>query len=338
MKVEVIPGKVWVEINQFEIEGTPPAIKMSVSASHIFPDRKSEFRLSMKVLAWDALVGTASVGLFIPHGTNKQQQEALVVLPSDVVHTIESLRQRNKSDDVTFHVEISGLYIAWPTSPHQTSPLDMQPFKGGNSFRVSISEWKNVLGLAGHRIMLLDRTVVEKLEELRRKWGLWRVEDVLFKFIEAYEGVSPDIRQQFLVTMVESKTIRDRLTELANSARWREVRVVSLYLDNTGAELLIKMIKNGSHVKIITREDKKAHEDAVNMLKQMGAEVKAHKMAHARMVIFDDIAAIISSADLDSEGLNNQRQAGIYTTDKVVVRDAIVFFDKLWNEAKPYKS
>lgn len=72
------------------------------------------------------------------------------------------------------------------------------------------------------------------------------------------------------------------------------------------------------------------------MLKQSGAEIRIHPMAHARMIVFDDIVAIISSADLDSEGLSNQRQAGIYTTDKVVVRDAIVFFDKLWEEAEPY--
>jgi hypothetical protein len=41
-------------------------------------------------------------------------------------------------------------------------------------------------------------------------------------------------------------------------------------------------------------------------------------MLHARLIIFEDIAAIISSADLDSEGLNNQKQAGI------------LLFEKLW--------
>lgn len=80
----------------------------------------------------------------------------------------------------------------------------------------------------------------------------------------------------------------------------REVRVASLYLDNTGAEYLIKMLKNNVKIKLITRRtDKKAHNDALNILKQMGAEIRMDKMLHARFVIFDDIAAIISSADLE---------------------------------------
>jgi phosphatidylserine/phosphatidylglycerophosphate/cardiolipin synthase-like enzyme len=57
-------------------------------------------------------------------------------------------------------------------------------------------------------------------------------------------------------------------------------------------------------------------------------------MLHARLIIFDDIASIISSADLDSEGLNNQKQAGILLFDKIVVRDAITFFDKAWEMAE----
>jgi len=30
-------------------------------------------------------------------------------------------------------------------------------------------------------------------------------------------------------------------------------------------------------------------------------------MLHAKLIIFDDIATIVSSADLDLEGLNNQK-------------------------------
>jgi len=235
------------------------------------------------------------------------------------------------------NVRVSGLYIAWPASPHQTAPLDMRPINVNGTFRISISEWKNALGLAEHRLVLLDSAVIDKLEELRRRWGLWRVEDVLYKLIEAYEGVGVGITHQFLVTLIESKTIRDKIDELSKSPRWREIRVISLYLDNTGAEYLIRMIKNGAKVRIITRKsDSKAHRDALEALKQLGAEIRIHRMAHARMIIFDDLAAIISSADLDSEGLNNQRQAGVYTTDKTVVRDAVVFFDKLWEEAEPF--
>jgi phosphatidylserine/phosphatidylglycerophosphate/cardiolipin synthase-like enzyme len=56
-------------------------------------------------------------------------------------------------------------------------------------------------------------------------------------------------------------------------------------------------------------------------------------MAHARLIIFDEDAVIITSADLDVEGLDNQRQIGIYTIDKNIIRTCKTFFNRLWEEA-----
>jgi len=338
MRFEVIPGNVWVEIDHFRVEGEPPFLKLSVQAGHLYNDRKCELRFNIAISAWDNIVGMARVDFFIlPQ--QRSQQEALVLLSNDAIHVIETLRQRNKSEDVLFNIQVSGLYISWPTSSSFAAPIEVIPIATvRGSFRISLSEWKNILGLAEHRLVMLDNAVIEKLEELRRKWGLWRVEDVLYKFIEVYENVGVGITHQFLVTLIESKTIRDKIDELSKLPKWKEVRVISLYLDNTGAEYLIKMIKNNTKIRIITRKpDKKAHLDALETLKKLGAEIKINPMTHARMIVFDDLAAIISSADLDSEGLNNQRQAGVYTTDKIVVRDAVVFFDKLWDEAEIYQ-
>lgn len=166
--------------------------------------------------------------------------------------------------------------------------------------------------------------------------GFWTIDGVITKFLEIYKGESVETSQQFLVTLHETKTIRDKLAELAEkSANLREVRISSPYLDNTGAEYIAKMLRNKVKVKLITRKtDKKAHEDALSMLRQLGAEIRYDKMLHARIIIFDDVAAIILSADLDSEGLNNQKQAGVFTIDKIVVRDAITFFNKAWDSAE----
>jgi len=166
--------------------------------------------------------------------------------------------------------------------------------------------------------------------------GIWKIDDVIIKFLDVYKGEQIGISQQFLVTFYETKSIRDKLAEFADkSANFREVRVASLYLDNTGAEYLIKMLKNKVKIKLLTRrKGEKAHEDALSILKQLGAEIRYENMLHAKLIIFDDIAAIVSSADLDSEGLNNQKQAGILSFDKIVVRDAITFFDKAWEMAE----
>lgn len=65
----------------------------------------------------------------------------------------------------------------------------------------------------------------------------------------------------------------------------------------------------------------KIKENIIRLLKENGAEIRINKMLHACMIMFDDIAAIILSADTDSERLDDQRQAGIYTTDRVIVRN-----------------
>jgi phosphatidylserine/phosphatidylglycerophosphate/cardiolipin synthase-like enzyme len=187
-----------------------------------------------------------------------------------------------------------------------------------------------------YQLILLPNELIGELETLRKKWGFWKIDDVIAKFLDIYRGEHIGISQLFLMTFYETKSIRDKLADFADkSATLREVRILSPYLDNTGAEYLVKMLKNNVKVKLITRkgDDKKAKVEALSMLAQQGAEIRYDNMLHARIIIFDDIAAIISSADLDSEGLNNQKQAGILTFDKVVIRDAITFFDKAWDKA-----
>lgn len=274
----------------------------------------------------------------MPLDPGSRQEELTVKIPlySDLLHLIEEERERMRAEDLRFTLIIGGMV-------RQSSPSGSYMGMTSISRRdvqlnLSLSEWKKALGLMDHQLVLLSDTVISELEDLRRKWGFWRMEDVIAKFLEFYKGEKPIISQQLLVTLFEAKTIRDKLAEATEkSANLREVRIISPYLDNTGAEYIIKMLKNRVNVKLITRKsDKKAQEDAITMLKNLGAEVKVDKMMHARVVIFDDIAAIISSADLDSEGLNNQRQMGIFTTDKVVVKDAITFFDKAWELAEKW--
>jgi hypothetical protein len=57
-------------------------------------------------------------------------------------------------------------------------------------------------------------------------------------------------------------------------------------------------------------------------------------MVHARFIVFDEIAAIIMTADLDANGLDNQRQIGLYITDRATVKVCKTFFNRLWKEAE----
>jgi len=177
--------------------------------------------------------------------------------------------------------------------------------------------------------------LIRKLDELRQKWGFFTHEDVIERFIELYEGIKIERPYELLFTEPEIKTMKSKLSSLIESDIWSEVYAVSLYLDHTGAEYLAKLKKRGTQVKLLTRKpDKKEHRDAIEFLRKNNVEVKINNMVHARFIVFDEIAAIIMTADLDANGLDNQRQIGLYITDRATVKVCKTFFNRLWKEAE----
>lgn len=335
MRFDIIPNQVWIDLDQPKIivEYQPASLTLPITFSHAFGDRYTDFFLDLELKFSKVKIGSHTFRLELLPGIRSEKHLFEFTLFPELLHLIELEREKLRVEDITWRLSIKGKIRYRSTSG---SPMGENPLSIEHEFKTSITEWKEALGLADYQLILLPNELLDALETLRRKWGFWKIDNVIAKFLDIYRGEQVGISQQFLVTFYETKSIRDKLAEFADkSANLREVRVASPYLDNTGAEYLVKMLKNKVKVKLITRKaDKKSQEDALSILSQLGAEIRYDKMLHARIIIFDDIAAIISSADLDSEGLNNQKQAGILTLDKIVVRDAITFFDKAWEMAE----
>jgi len=339
MRLDFGSNMYWIEIEQPRIvtDSQPPSLVVPLKFTHVFTDRFTEFYVNLRLLCLTRIkIGTEALFVTLSPGMKTETRSAEFFLYRELMQLIEDERGKSRAEDIPCKLHVEGKCIARSATGYG---VEEKAANYSIDFKITLSEWKRALGLTNYQITLLPSDLVDKLEELRRKWGFWRIDDVIAKFLEIYEGGRIEVSQQFLVTLYDTKTIRDKLAEFSEkSTLLREVRVASPYLDNTGAEYLIKMLKNGVKVKIITRRpDKKAHEDAISVLKQLGAEIKYDKMLHARLIIFDDIAVLVSSADLDAEGLNNQKQAGILSFDKVVVRDAITFFDKVWEYAETEK-
>jgi phosphatidylserine/phosphatidylglycerophosphate/cardiolipin synthase-like enzyme len=89
---------------------------------------------------------------------------------------------------------------------------------------------------------------------------------------------------------------------------------------------------------MITRpkEEQARHNQKVidQLNKYTGGNCKSNWKIHSRMVIVDKHEVLISSSDLDRNGLIDQYNAGIYTSDKETVEAAIKFFENIWNESK----
>jgi len=82
MRFDIVPGNVWVEINQFKIESEPPILRMLVRAGHAFTDRRSELRLNLMVSAWNSVVGTARVDIFILRGLGRLNRKLWLYSPA----------------------------------------------------------------------------------------------------------------------------------------------------------------------------------------------------------------------------------------------------------------
>ena len=335
MKIEIIPSQVWIDIDQpkIDIDYQPASLLFPITFSHAFSDRYTDFFLNLELKFSKVRIGTQAFHLEISPGMRSEKHYIEFMLFPELLHLIEIEREKQQVEDITWKLNIKGkIRNRAANGPFMgENPVDAEA-----EFKTSITEWKGALGLMDYQLVLLPNELIGELETLRKKWGFWKIDDVIAKFLDIYRGEHIGISQLFLMTFYETKSIRDKLADFADkSATLREVRILSPYIDNTGAEYLVKMLKNNVKVKLITRkgDDKKAKVEALSMLAQLGAEIRYDNMLHARIIIFDDIAAIISSADLDSEGLNNQKQAGILTFDKVVIRDAITFFDKAWDKA-----
>ena len=152
------------------------------------------------------------------------------------------------------------------------------------------------------------------------------------KYIKTYfVHTSPKYFEEYHVEDVQK--IIKRMLHSAKS----EIRILSPYIEILHDEL-IKLITEKTELtfKMITRpkDDKGVNRKVIDQLnKYSGGNCKSNWKIHSRMVIVDKHEVLISSSDLDRNGLIDQYNAGIWTSDKETVEAAIKFFENIWTES-----
>ena len=168
---------------------------------------------------------------------------------------------------------------------------------------------------------------------------------------EELSDENKSLRQQvdsfeFLVTMGSTrhaKTISDEFRISVESAK-EEIWIVAPWITHLIPEIE-EIAPKGVKFKIITRIDKKdigtrSFDEAIaRRLIHLGrGSLKKLNSLHAKMVIVDGKKAIISSANITRAGLGDDDadivnyEAGVVVQGDYV-KDAIAFFDAMWNEA-----
>ncbi len=113
-----------------------------------------------------------------------------------------------------------------------------------------------------------------------------------------------------------------------------EIKILSPCIEILHDEL-IKIITEKTELsfKMICRpkDDKGANRKGIDLLnKHTKGNCKSNWKIQPRMVIVDKHEVLISSSDLDRNGLIDQYNAGIWTRDKETVDEAIKFFENIW--------
>ena len=137
--------------------------------------------------------------------------------------------------------------------------------------------------------------------------------------------------------------IKEKIHEMLNNANER-IWICSRFITEFWTDIMnLKREKPNLDVKIITHpikgkmkqkyegEGKKFVEPAFDALQRLlGKDFKPEPLLHARLYIVDN-EVLISSADITSEQLEKEFNAGIWTRDKETVEEAIKFFENIWN-------
>ena len=138
--------------------------------------------------------------------------------------------------------------------------------------------------------------------------------------------------------------IKEKLHKMLNNASER-IWICSRFITEFWTDIMnLKREKPNLDVKIITLPKAEAHnkykgagkkfvEPAFDALQRLlGKDFITEPLLYARLYIVDNVV-LVSSADITSEQLEKEFNAGIWTRDEGTVEDAIKFFENICNES-----
>lgn len=160
--------------------------------------------------------------------------------------------------------------------------------------------------------------------------------------IEELRGMKEDMElrleseysQEFLQTFDGEQGIKAKLNEMLENAK-NEVLIICPRVSEEGTISKIERLQVPVKTLLL---DPDAQEDLikkrrdVKIAERLGkkAEVLYHNSLHAKVLLVDREAMLLGSANFTQSGLEESLESAIYTEDPVLLRDALRFFDALW--------
>ena len=126
-------------------------------------------------------------------------------------------------------------------------------------------------------------------------------------------------------------------TELENALRrdHSDLRIVSPFIKRRAVQRLLAL--RPERVRVITRFNLNdfgngvSDIDALRRLLDCGAAVRGIRSLHAKLYVFGNSAAVVTSANLSTAGLDTNPEFGLVTEDPAAIRSCLCYFDGLWS-------
>jgi len=284
----------------------------------------------------------------------KPGEETEIISSFELGYNGLNLIEREREGDVCFEVSIYGSIIVrkeekaklketekWTAGTHYYKDTSFLVF-GEIKCNITIPEsnWLRWLREWGKNIVSITVSdeSAKKLNWIRKELKassdenlIERIEESLTELEKLRKGTK--INQSLLWTLPQEKSIRLKIEELLNRAADQKGEVlITGWIDGALEQFLLGVLRQKGKLRILGRKStKKGVNDTMNRLKKSGADIKINNMLHARIVVAEG-ECTVSSADLKTDSLDQNREVGIYTTDPMIVKKARNFFERVWNE------
>jgi sugar-specific transcriptional regulator TrmB len=144
------------------------------------------------------------------------------------------------------------------------------------------------------------------------------------------------VEHQFVCTSPTTREIKDKVTQGIDGSTAPDEILLTGYFDNALVDKIIRALARGVQVRLIVPPYNTRERDNINATKRVKTahgQVRQHESNHARIMVFGNKTALISSADPKTDGLDQNYEAGIWTTNRTLIQQCKEFFDALWTES-----
>jgi phosphatidylserine/phosphatidylglycerophosphate/cardiolipin synthase-like enzyme len=144
------------------------------------------------------------------------------------------------------------------------------------------------------------------------------------------------VEHEFVCTSPDIRQIKEKVTHAIDTSERQDEILLTGYFDNALVDRLIRALRNGVQVHLIVplyRPQERDNISATRRIKREHGLVRQHETNHARLMVFGNKSALVSSADPKTDGLDQNYEAGIWTTNRTLIQRCKEFFNALWVES-----